>query len=201
VTPQQVARRVTELVVRRQWLWPLLRGRLRDRFDELAPTWETRIGPHHLGAMSLALDGLREPRRILDLGTGTGVAARDLAERYPQAEIVGVDLSPRMIAEAEKLLPDELGSRVAFQVADAARLPFADASFDLVVLANMIPFWGELARVTAPGGHVVFSFSLGEETPIHVPSETLRRELGRRGFAEFAEFSAPPATALRATKG
>jgi hypothetical protein len=47
----------------------------------------------------------------------------------------------------------------------------------------------------------VFSFSRGDETPIYVPSERLREELGPRGFTEFAEFSAEPATAFRAKKG
>jgi hypothetical protein len=64
----------------------------------------------------------------------------------------------------------------------------------------MIPFFDELARVTAPGGTLVLSFSRGNETPIYVPFDRLRDELGRRGFAEFAEFSAGPATALRAER-
>jgi trans-aconitate 2-methyltransferase len=197
---ETLARRTTELVVRRPWLWRLLRNRLRARFDELAPTWETRIGPHHLGALELALEGLTAPRRALDVGTGTGAAAKALAERYPEAEVVGIDLSPRMLAEADARLLDEQRGRVRFQVADAAALPFEDGAFELVTLANMIPFFAELARVTAPGGHVVLSFSRGPETPIYVEAERLRRELGRRGFAEFADFSAPPATALRATR-
>ncbi len=194
------ARRTTELVVRRPWLWRLLRNRLRDRFDDLAPTWETRIGPHHLGALQLALEDLPTPRRVLDLGTGTGIAAKALAERYAEAEVVGIDLSPRMLEEADARLPDELRGRVRYEVGDAAALPFEDGAFELVTLANMIPFFAELSRVTAPGGHVVLSFSRGPETPIYVEPERLRRELGRRGFAEFADFSAPPATAVRATR-
>ncbi|HYA08873.1 MAG TPA: hypothetical protein VEG24_04740, partial [Gaiellaceae bacterium] len=58
----------------------------------------------------------------------------------------------------------------------------------------------ELSRVTAAGGAIVISFSRGAETPIFVPAERLRRELGRRGFAEFAAFSAGPATALLARR-
>jgi hypothetical protein len=46
----------------------------------------------------------------------------------------------------------------------------------------------------------VLSFSKGADTPIYVAAERLRDELGRRGFAEFAEFSAEPATALRAKR-
>jgi len=64
----------------------------------------------------------------------------------------------------------------------------------------MIPFADELARVAAPGGTLVLSFSRGAETPIYVAPERLRRELAGRGFTEFAEFSAEPATALRAKR-
>lgn len=105
-----------------------------------------------------------------------------------------------MIAEAEARLPAELAARVRYRVGDASILPFADGAFELVTLANMIPFFGELARVVAAGGTLVVSFSRGADTPIYVPFERLRRELERRGFARIAEFSAGPATALRATR-
>jgi ubiquinone/menaquinone biosynthesis C-methylase UbiE len=200
VNAQRVARLVTEVVVREPRLWRLLRGRLRTVFDAIAPTWETRIGPHHVAALELAVAELSPPARALDLGTGTGVAAKAVAQRFPNAHVAAVDLSPAMIAEARSRLPPELGGRVAYQVADASSLPFDDGAFELVTLANMIPFFDELARVTAPGGAVVFSFSRGAGTPIYVSPGRLRRELGRRGFAEFADFSAGPATALRATR-
>jgi ubiquinone/menaquinone biosynthesis C-methylase UbiE len=168
-------------------------------FDDIAPTWETRIGPEHVAALSLALAEL-SPVRVLDLGTGTGVAAQTVARRFEDAQVVGLDLAPAMIAQAEAKLPPELAARVSFQVGDAAELPFDDGAFELVTLANMIPFFDELSRVTAPDGAIVFSFSRGSETPIYVPPERLRRELGRRGFAQFADFSAGPATALLARR-
>ena len=197
---QRVARFVTDTVVQRPGLWRLLRGRTRTMFDELAPTWETRIGPDHVAALSLALAELQPPARVLDLGTGTGVAAQTVARRFEGAHVTGVDLSPAMVAQADAKLPPELADRVGFQVGDASELPFDDGAFDLVTLANMIPFFDELARVTAPAGAIVFSFSRGAETPIYVPPERLRRELGRRGFALFADFSAGPSTALLARR-
>jgi ubiquinone/menaquinone biosynthesis C-methylase UbiE len=194
---QRFARLATEAVVRRPLLWRLFRRPLRAMFDGLAPTWETRIGPHHLWALHLALEDVPAPGRVLDLGTGTGVVALALAERYPEAEVVGIDLSPGMIEEARRKLPAEPASRVRFEVGDASALAYPGGSFDLVVLSNMIPFYDELARVVVPGGTLVLSFSKGAGTPIYVAPERLRRELGRRGFAEFAEFSAEPATAVR----
>jgi ubiquinone/menaquinone biosynthesis C-methylase UbiE len=200
IDAQRFARMVTDAVVRRPLLWRLLRRPLRTMFDGLAPTWETRIGPHHLWALDLALAEVSPPRRVLDLGTGTGVVALALADRYPAADILGIDLSPGMIDEARRKVPSELARRIGFEVGDASALGSPDAAFDLVVLSNMIPFFDELARVVAPGGTLVLSFSKGADTPIYVAPERLRDELGRRGFAEFAEFSAEPATALRAKR-
>jgi ubiquinone/menaquinone biosynthesis C-methylase UbiE len=194
------ARFVTDAVVRRPGVWRIFRRPLRTMFDGLAPSWETRIHSHHLWALQLALEGLPPPRRTLDLGTGTGVVAKALAERYPEAEVVGIDLSPGMIEEARRTLTPELADRVHLEVGDAAALACHDADFELVVLSNMIPFFDELARITARGGTLVLSFSRGDETPIYVPFERLRGELGHRGFTEFAEFSAPPAVAFRAKK-
>jgi ubiquinone/menaquinone biosynthesis C-methylase UbiE len=200
IDAQRLARLVTDAVVRRPALWRVFRGPLRSMFDGLAPTWETRIGPHHLWALDLALEEVPPPHRVLDLGTGTGVVALALAERYPEAEVVGIDLSPGMIEEARRSLAPGLAGRVRFEVGDASALACPGGEFELVVLSNMIPFFDELARVVAPGGTLVLSFSRGAETPIYVPPQRLRSELGSRGFAEFAKFSAEPATALRAKK-
>jgi SAM-dependent methyltransferase len=200
IDSRRFARLVTDAVVRQPWLWKIFRGRLRRMFDGLAPTWETRIGPHHLGALELALEDVPSPRQILDLGTGTGVVALALAELYSDAEVVGIDLSPGMVEEARQKISPELTGRVRFEVGDAAELAYPDGAFDLVVLSNMIPFYDELARIVARGGTLVFSFSRGSETPIYVPAERSREELARRGFAEIAEFSADPATALRAKR-
>ena len=114
--------------------------------------------------------------------------------------IIACANSARVTFASGRKLPSELAGRVGFEVGDASALGSPDAEFDLVVLSHMIPFFDELARVVAPGGTLVLSFSKGADTPIYVAPERLRDELGRRGFAEFAEFSAEPATALRAKR-
>ena len=198
---RKFARFTTNQVVRWPRAWPLFRWLTRRQFDRIAPVWDEMRSAEAFAPLEAALDSLdTAPRRVLDLGTGTGRAAFLLARRYPEAEVVGVDLAPAMLAEARKLTPPELAGRVRFEEADAEHLAYPDASFDLVSLANMIPFFPELARITAPGGAVVFSFSGGAETPIYVPPELLRKELSKLGFAEFADFAVGRGTALVARK-
>jgi len=193
---QRFARFVTDVVVRRPALWRVFRRPLRRAFDRLAPVWDDMRLPDSFAPVETALAALPEqPRSVLDLGTGTGSVAQLVAERFPEAEVTGVDVSPKMIDVARAK-----GTRVRFDIADAERLPYGDGAFDLVTLGNMIPFFDELARVTAPRGHVLFAFSGGDQTPIYVPSARLRAELGGRGFADFADFSAGRGTSLLARK-
>jgi SAM-dependent methyltransferase len=199
---RRYARAITNVVVRRPRLWRLFRGSLRLQFERLAPRWDAMRVADHLAPTERALDAVDPPpRRVLDLGTGTGAAAFAVARRFPEAEVVGVDLAGQMIAEARRRTPPELHDRVRLEMGDASRLPYGDGEFDLVILANMIPFFDELDRVLAPGGHAVFGFSAGPETPIYVPPEQLRTELERRGFSHFAEFAVGRGTALLARKG
>ena len=198
---RRFARVATRAVVANPRLWRLFRGPLRKQFDWLAPSWEGRRGPEALAPLEAALERLPgPPRRVLDLGTGTGKAARTVAERFSDSQVFAVDLSAAMIEEARRLLPAELGERVRFMVADSAVLPFVNGEFDLVVLLNMIPFFDELARVTAPGGHVLFAFSSGADTPIYVPPETLRKRLGAVGFTDFEELAAGDGNAFLAAR-
>jgi len=198
---RRVARMTTNAVVARPRLWGALRWLTRAQFDRLAPVWDSMRRPEAFAALERALETLpAAPKRVLDLGTGTGLAAFVVARRFPEAEVVGVDLAPGMVEQARQRTPPELVERVRFEQGDAAKLPFEDGAFDLVQLANMIPFFEELARVTAPGGHLVLSFSAGPETPIWVPPERLRRELDAHGFTDFADFEADGATALLARR-
>jgi SAM-dependent methyltransferase len=198
---RRFARFATDLVVRRPVLWRVLRGPLRFQFDRIASTWDQRRSATRLAGIEAALEPIATPpRRVLDLGTGTGDAAFAMARHWPEADVVGVDLSHRMVLEAQRKTPPELAERVRFETADAAALPFDDGAFEVVGLANAIPFFDELARVVAPGGYVAFGFSLGPATPIYVPPKRLRAELARRGFGAFREVAAGRATGFLARK-
>jgi SAM-dependent methyltransferase len=194
---RRFARFVTRAVTQVPPLWRVLRRPVRAQFDRLAPRWDAGRDPRHLQPFEHALDAVPfAPRRALDLGTGTGDGARAMLARWPEAEVIGVDLSPKMVELARRKVP-----QAEFEVADAVALPFPDGHFDLVGLANMIPFWDELVRVLAPGGAVVFGASLGPKTPIYVEPERIKAELARRGFVEFAEFTAARGTSLLARRG
>jgi ubiquinone/menaquinone biosynthesis C-methylase UbiE len=192
---QRFARLVTSTVVRAPFLWRLLRRPMTRQFDRLAAEWDTtRVSRERLAPMIAVLETLEEPRRALDVGTGSGAVARLLSERWPGAEVTGVDVSRAMVEEARRLG----GER--YEVGDAAALPFDAGAFDLVTLNNMIPFFDELARVTAPAGHVAIAYSRGSQTPIWVPLDRVRSELERRGFLHVADFRAGPGVALLARR-
>lgn len=98
-----------------------------------------------------------EGRRVLDVATGPGYAARAAAARG--ASVVGVDFSPEVIALAARISPG-----MEWVVGDAHELPFAADSFDSVVANFLIPHLGdhrrgvsELVRVAKPGGRVAVS--------------------------------------------
>jgi ubiquinone/menaquinone biosynthesis C-methylase UbiE len=197
---RRFARLATDAAVRSPRLWRLFRPFVRRQFDSLAPVWDSMRLEDTFAPYEAALDRLPEsPARVLDVGTGTGAGAIILACRFPEASVVGVDLSDAMLGEARRNTPAELD--VTYQRADASALPFPAGSFDLVAHANMIPFFDEVARVVAPGGHALFAFSSGAETPIYVPPEHLRQELARRGFTDFADVQAARGVALLARKG
>ena len=198
---RRFARVATDVAVRHPRLWRVFRPLIRKQFDALAHQWDSFRSEDMFAPYEAAVAALRdEPARIVDVGTGTGAGALTLARRFPEAEIVGVDLSERMLEQARRNTPEDLRGRVTFRQGDASKLPFGDASFELASHANMIPFFDEVARVVAPGGHALFAFSSGAETPIYVPTQRLRDELERRGFTEFAEFAAGRGNALLARK-
>jgi SAM-dependent methyltransferase len=140
--------------------------------QKAAAIWDSAAGDYerislHLGdAIDHALGRLapRAGERILDVGTGTGLAARRLAALGARA--TGIDLGAVLIETARKLAP-----AVDFRVADAEQLPFDDGSFDAAISTFGIMFVNhpeaaatELARVCRPGGRIALVSWLPDST-------------------------------------
>jgi SAM-dependent methyltransferase len=153
-------------------------------FDQLATGWDERVGAEseqRLAPIAAALAHLeREPGRALDIGTGTGTGALFIASRHPSAEVVGIDISKPMIAEARRKA-ERGGSTARFEVADIATFE-ASRPFDLVLMMNMPPFFEQVADLVAPGGYVVSIASRGPATPFYTAPETLDRGFARTGL-------------------
>ena len=99
-------RLATNAVVRWPSLWPLFRPVVRWQFDRLAPVWAGMLMPDTTAPYEAGLDRVDGPlRKALDVGTGTGSGASEIARRFPDAEIVGVDVSRAMLQEARRLAP------------------------------------------------------------------------------------------------
>ncbi|MGH2987807.1 MAG: class I SAM-dependent methyltransferase [Solirubrobacterales bacterium] len=179
-------RALNATIARAPWAWPVLRPALHRFFDRTAIGWDERTGAgsvDHLAAFAAACARVEPaPERVLDLGTGTGEAALFCAREFPRASIRGVDISEQMIRAAQDKVGLDPDGRIAFRVADAARLPYGEESFDLVAQLNMPPFFDEIARVVRPGGEVIVAASWGEATPFYTPHAVLERGFRRRGI-------------------
>ena len=105
---------------------------------------------------------VRARDRVLEVGCGTGVVARDLASLVGRGGVVtAVDTSTTLLARARALSRGVPGGRIEFRQADGHRLPFADRRFDVVLAITVIlhvedplRVVKEMARVARPGGRV-----------------------------------------------
>jgi len=136
-------------------------------FDERAVSYESgRHGQLHKEisdrVVALAISRVPAPRRVLDVGCGTGYVLRQLAARLPRAsEFLGVDPAPKMIEVARSASSDE---RLNFIRGAAERLPADKSAYDLVVSTTSFDHWTdqaagirECARALAPGGTLVLT--------------------------------------------
>lgn len=150
------------------------RAAVRKAFDKAAPDYDAaavlqrEVGERLLERLELTTIA---PGRVLDVGCGTGRPTRTLVQRYPAAQVIGVDLAPNMLKFARRrpwYVPWR--KRAGFVCADAQALPFAAQGFDLIY-ASLILQWCEdldatlleWRRLLKPHGLLLFS-TLGPDT-------------------------------------
>ena len=147
-------------------------------YERFMGRWSRAVAPVFLDWL-----GARRRASWLDVGCGTGILAEALLELCAPASVHAVDAAPMQIRAAGR---GPAAGRAVFQVADACKLPFADASFDVVASALVINFvpdrpraMAEMRRVGRAGGLVgAYVWDFAEELS---PSGPLRRAMRRFG--------------------
>ena len=149
----------------------------RDAFRD-ADAYEATMAPslRTMAAGVVLRAALRDGERVLDAGTGTGIGI--VAATGGGREVIGVDLSPEMLAVARRRLPQH-----ALVEADFTRLPFEDGRFDVVISVHALLFaqdpvaaLSEWRRVSRPGGRVSLSVpGPAERTPWSIYGEVYER--------------------------
>ncbi len=134
----------------------------------------------------------REKPCIVDMGTGLGSLARELAKRLPAGRIYGIDISAEMLDEAQAINATEMVSNLTLMRSDINRLPFADDTFDGIVsfgvlhhLGDVAHAFSEIRRVLRQGGEA-FLYDLRKDPPGAMVSEivTAMPPLQQRAFLE-----------------
>ncbi|MGQ0526026.1 MAG: methyltransferase domain-containing protein [Betaproteobacteria bacterium] len=154
----------------------------------------------------LGLLGVKPGEQALDLGCGSGVVTRALAQRVtPGGRAVGLDISATLLGIARKLADESgQGDSMEFRQGDCRRLPFPDASFDVVFAATALAHvpeaeraLPEMIRVARRGGRIgVFDFDADSVLIAHPD-----RELTRRIVLAYADYGSVNGWLMRALPG
>lgn len=125
-----------------------------EAYERFMGRWSTILAP-----LLVDFAQLHDTGRVLDVGTGTGALAFSIAKLKARCEVLGIDPSEEYVGYASSRNP--FPDRARFQVGDAQRLQFRDATFDnssSLLVFNFIPdrktALREVSRVTKPGGWV-----------------------------------------------
>jgi demethylmenaquinone methyltransferase/2-methoxy-6-polyprenyl-1,4-benzoquinol methylase len=143
-------------------------GQVRAMFDRIAGVYDLlnsvmTAGLHHRWRERAAdMARVGPGARVLDVATGTGDLALELARRVaPGGEVLGSDFSEAMLTRA-RAKPKPAGVELRFDWGDALELPFEDDSFDAATVgfgarnfADLLGGLREMTRVVRPGGRVV----------------------------------------------
>jgi ubiquinone/menaquinone biosynthesis C-methylase UbiE len=162
----QIGRRAhSDATVRRSMMNARLQRRVQRYGWDLAagdyePLWQAPLAEAQAALLEMAAPAAGE--RVLDVACGTGLVSFAAARAAgPRGQLVGIDLSERMVEAAEQRARDGKLSNCGFSRMDAESLAFPDASFDLVLCGLGLMYMPdpkqalrEMRRVLRPGGRV-----------------------------------------------
>ena len=154
-------------------------------FDSIGPDWDRIREVFHDDVQRARAIGKLVPRgmRVADIGTGTGILARELAQSG--VDVIAIDHSRRMLDSAADKMQAAGIERVEFRCGEATALPLADREVD-AALAHMVLHYvaspaeavAEMARVVRPDGRVVIVDFVHEDRDAHKDREWMRKDLG-----------------------
>jgi ubiquinone/menaquinone biosynthesis C-methylase UbiE len=162
---------------------------------EAAERYQHILTPAILGPFARALVDtatLRAHESVVDVGCGTGAAARYAAERVGSAgQVTGIDVNTGMLEVAQSL-PPVAGAPIAWREASATRLPLDDQSVDVVLCAQTLQFLAEkqaslseMRRVVKPGGRIAVSLwcPIADNPYFDTLVSTIARQIGAKTAA------------------
>jgi SAM-dependent methyltransferase len=126
------------------------------------------------------------PERALAIAFDGGDAALFLAREFPAARVRGADSSAERVAAARARAGLDPEGRIAFKQGTPGRLPYPDGFFELVAQLDGRPAPGELARVLAPGGHLILARNRLPGFGTGLRERRLRWRLAGHGFEPIA---------------
>ena len=151
------------------------RKAMRTAFEKAASSYDT-VAVLQQEVADRLVDRMKlmsmKPVSILDAGSGTGFVSQLLATRYPKAKITALDLAFNMLKQAKgkRTFKQRWNKNFNYVNAEVEILPFADASFELVISGLTLQWcqdlpkvFAEFKRILAPGGLLIFS-SFGPDT-------------------------------------
>lgn len=135
---------------------------VRQQYDQLAKVYDQRWNNYIFKTLSFLKDWaeISPQATLLDIGCGTGEFESLVLTEHSAQQMVGVDISEKMLEIAKQKC--HAYSHVSFQTASASALPFPDHSFDIIVSASAFHYFddpkaalGEMQRMLKPNGKVV----------------------------------------------
>jgi arsenite methyltransferase len=176
---------------------------LRDEFNEWARAGKgdsMEHGHRPVGEQAIARMNVPREAEVLDVGCGSGWAARLMAEKASAGHVIGIDVSDEMIRVARE--QSARFTNLKFQVASTQRLPFPDNTFTHAFSMESLYYYADIGRavseielVLQPGGLFVMVVDLYKENPpthqwietLNVPVQLLGTEdyrslFGQSGF-------------------
>jgi len=141
-----------------------IKQNIQQTFDKVAEKYDSNQFFHISAKQLVSLIPLTGKLKILDLSTGTGIVALELTKKYSSADITAIDLSQKMLNQAQLKMQEAGFNQIEFSQQDAEKLPYQNHTFDLITCGyglffypNMEQAFVSITQKIKPNGIMAFS--------------------------------------------